>query len=249
MAARSAEPPTGAPTVRHDGAAARPPAPLPPGCHPADVWRREHTVRKSHWLCRTCDIAVPRDEPECSTCHCSNFSQSDLRAEDAARLAHRLRACPALRSLDVSHNGIGASGVASLAAALPMLASLTRLDLSATCASDDGAIALVDALAAHATCPHLHELSLIGCAVKDRGGAAFARLLASGTPPLTHLGLGYNQIRADAARALAHAAVRAPRLVRFNGLPIATLREGQLPPVPPLSERDPDSPEHGEAVP
>ena len=168
--AAAAPPPRQLKAPSADGAAAAPRPHQSLRTLPADSWRREHTVRKTHWLCRSCDVAVPREVPACATCHSCDFSQSDLRSDDASLLAARLRACGELRSLNVSHNGLGATGVAVLASALPALPSLTLLDLSATCASDDGAIALVDALNADGTCPRLQDLNLIGCSVKAAAG-------------------------------------------------------------------------------
>ena len=55
-----------------------------------DVWRRDAALRKSHWLCRSCDVAIARETAACATCGAADFSSSELRAEDATRLAARL---------------------------------------------------------------------------------------------------------------------------------------------------------------
>ena len=205
-----------------------------------DVWRRDAALRKSHWLCRSCDLAIARETAACATCGAADFSSSELRAEDATRLAARLAPLGVrLRTLDVSHNPMGSAGVIAIVSALDALTALTQLDLAATCAADEGAVALAEALHERGCCPQLRVLSLLGCAVKARGGAAFARWLSHSSPSaLVDLGLGWNAIRGDAARELAAAALACPHLEQFCGLPIALLRNGVLPPVPPLSERD-----------
>lgn len=186
-------------------------------------------------------MAIPRETVACDVCRTADFSASDLRAEGATSLSARLRQDGAsLRRLDVGHNAIGASGVRALASALSALPQLTHLALDATVCGDAGACALVDALHGDSHCPRLRELGLMGASIKNRGADALARLLGSSSSPphLTTLGLGWNAIHGDAARALAAAAVGAQQLERFCALPIGTLRRGQLPPVPPLSERD-----------
>ena len=209
-----------------------------------EEWRRDHTLRKSHWLCRTCNVAIERTIAACETCKAADISSSELRAEDMLPLVAALRASgSSLKSLDVSHNPIGSAGVAALSSVLSSLPALTHLNLAATCASDAGAVALADALtpgeSCHKGCPTLRDLSLMGCSIKDRGGSAFASLLThDNAPPLVALSLGWNNIRGDAARGLAAAALASPHLESFCGLPIGLLRAGKLPPVPPLSERD-----------
>ena len=221
-------------TMHHpDAPMHRPDAPT------GDQWRRDPILRESHWLCRACNVAISRDAT-CSACHSCDLSSSELSTADAALLATRLRHCgAALRSLDVSHNPLGAPGVALIAAALAHLPALTALNLAATCASDEGTIAIADALARPTSCSHLRVLSLMGASVKSAGGQALSRMVHNeASPKLEDLGLGWNQIRGEAARELAAAAVASPRLDRFCGLPIGALRNGLLPPVPPLTERD-----------
>lgn len=205
-------------------------------------WRRNAALRKTHWLCHQCDRVSSREMVACPTCHATDLSSSSLSAADAALLASRLERCPLLRDIDVSHNPLGPKGVEAIARTLVALPSLTRLQLSGTGASDAGAVAVAEALsAAHENAggrwPPLRELGLMGCSIKAQGAASFTALLRSGMPFLD-LGLGWNKIDGDAAKALAHAAVSARQVERFCGLPIGDLRRGQLPPVPPLSERD-----------
>ena len=214
-------------------------APPDPNAPRGNEWRHSAALRKSHWLCRACNMAISRAIPACATCLSADFSSSELKADDAPLLATRLRSSGVpLCALDVSHNPLGAAGVAALAVALGELPALTALNLAGTCASDGGSTSLADALLSSGTCPRLEELTLMGCSIKAKGGAALARLLAAGTPPLRTLGLGWNQIRGESAQELGLAAVASTTLKSFCGIPIGTLRSGCLPPVPPLSERD-----------
>ena len=204
-----------------------------------DEWRRNHLVRKTHWFCATCNLALPREMACCAQCGCADFSSSDLDYDGVQRLATRLPGCAAsLTSLDVSHNPLGSTGVGCLARALRELPHLTRLNVAGTSASDAGVMSLMNALADGA--PPLRDIGLTGCSVKDAGAASVAELLLRpGTLPyLINLGLGWNRIRGSAARELAKAVLLRPHVDNFCGLPIGTLRRGALPPVPPLSERD-----------
>ncbi len=160
--------------------------------------------------------------------------QRGLTRDDAVRIASRLPRLRTLTELDLSHNAIGADGVHAIAGALPSAPSIASLSLSATGSADSGARALADAL--RAGCG-LTSLKLVGCWVKDAGGLALADALDAGAP-LVSLGLGWNSIRGEAARALARAAVAATQLELFCSIPLGTLRAGQLPPPPPLTERD-----------
>ena len=201
-----------------------------------DEWRQNHLVRKTHFLCQSCKRAVPRSNLGCPQCQSADLSSSDLNADAAIGLSARLAAHGStLVSLDLSHNALGARGVSELARALPTMPSLVQLNLSATGAADVGAQALAKAI--EEGCPGLRYLELAGSFVKDAGGAAFASMLRAGVA-LETLNLGWNSIRAHAARELAEAAVKSPLLQRFCGLPLGELRRGQLPPVPPLTERD-----------
>ena len=196
-------------------------------------------MRKSHWLCKTCDVAIPRTTAACRACHAADISNSDMRAEDVPLLVTRLRQSGAkdyLRILDCGSNPLGAPGVVALAGVLDALPHLTCLRLAATCAADTGACAIADALRVQGHCPRLGELDLMGAAVKAEGGRACAALLQARA--LRHLGLGWNKIRGEAARELGAAAMAAAHLESFCGLPLGKLRRGELPPVPPLSERD-----------
>ena len=112
-----------------------------------DVWRRDAAVRKSHWLCQPCNVALPRTTAACAVCNAADFSSSNLTPHDVDELADQLRLCAIpLQTLNMSHNPLGAAGVRALVPTLAALPSLTRLDLSATCAADGGAIAVADSL-------------------------------------------------------------------------------------------------------
>lgn len=237
-----APPPT--PTRRYDPAAVS-----AMGMREGQAWRRDHELRKTHWLCKPCDSAFPRETAFCCPrCGGADHSSSGLDDDGAkpffARLTGRNVAL-SLVALDVSHNPLGASGAATLATAIRSLPYLTSLDCSGTSASDAGAAAIAQSLrpdAGDGTPPPLAALAMTGCSIKAPGGAAFTALLQApgALPHLLELGLGWNNIRGDEAAALAQAALsfRGGQLARFCGLPLASLRRGELPPVPPLSERD-----------
>ena len=158
------------------------------------VWRSDYLLRKTHWLCKSCNVALPRETACCERCGGADFSSSGLDGPGTVVLASRLReSSKALTSLDVSHNALGPSGVAAIAAALRAVPRLTSLDLSGSGASDAGAIALSEALrpggpggtgdlgdAAGSASPptQLRTLTLTGCSIKEDGGSALAALSA-----------------------------------------------------------------------
>ena len=151
----------------------------------------------------------------------------------ALALAEALTTAPALRSLNLSSNGVGrgaaafadalrmtncnlaslnlrdnalgAAGVAELAEALRHNSSLTELDLSANpgCGSA-GAVALGAALVRNET---LRSLNLGGCALGDDGAIALAQGLA-GARGLRRLSLFTNAISDSGAAELARGAAR-----------------------------------------
>jgi len=118
-----------------------------------------------------------------------------------AAIAASLHAC-ALRSLDLSANGVGAEAAAAVAHALsasppPPLASLL---LTGCGLGDAGARVLGDALP---RCAALRQLSLGGCGLRDAGAEALARGLRHSA--LRRLELSGNDVGDAGARALAAA--------------------------------------------
>ena len=182
----------------------KPPEPAPAdtgqqGAIDGSLWRIDHDLRRTHWLCEHCNVALPRETAIlCTRCGCASHASSHLDAAAAAQLFSHLseaRAANSLVALDVSHNPLGAVGAAALARLLRSLPFLTSLDCSGTSASDAGAIAICDALRSdHAgrsgnqchgkppmegAAPPLRTLNLMGCSIKSAGAAALARLLSS----------------------------------------------------------------------
>lgn len=206
------------------------------GCLPGREWRTNHVIRQSHWLCRVCELAYQRSTLACGRCHAADHSSSALTAETLRRILELMPGCASLTALDLSHNALGARGVAAVAHALPSARSLVSLNLSATGAANEGAVAIAAALSAPAA-PPVRKLQLVGCFINEEGGEAFAMLLRT-RGSLEELNLGWNAIRGEGARALAEAAVKAPLLASVCGVPLAVLRQGRLPAVPPLTERD-----------
>jgi len=209
--------------------------PAPDETLPGQDWRQSAAVRRTHWLCQPCALAIPRSQISCFRCHKADHSSSALTTDTVERIIERIPSCARLCSLDLSHTPLGAPGVAAVARVLSKANGLRALNLSGTGASDSGAKALAEVLGGTTS---VRSLQLIGAFVKDEGGIAFATLLRSGCS-LEELGLGWNDIRGvDAAKALGEAAADATLLVSFCGVPIGELRAGRLPRVPPLTERD-----------
>jgi hypothetical protein len=100
--------------------------------------------------------------------------QQGLTADGARALARCLEAHPALESLTLSRNSLGAAGAAALC--VPWRA-LRRLDL-ASCGLDAAAAAALADAPALGTLTHL---SLSGNDLGPAGGAALAKLLARAT--------------------------------------------------------------------
>ena len=183
----------------------KPPEPAPAdtgqqGAIDGSLWRIDHDLRRTHWLCEHCNVALPRETAIlCTRCGCASHASSHLDAAAAAQLFSHLseaRAANSLVALDVSHNPLGAVGAAALARLLRSLPFLTSLDCSGTSASDAGAIAICDALRSdHAgrsgnqchgkppmegAAPPLRTLNLMGCSIKSAVlGACSAPLVCS----------------------------------------------------------------------
>mmetsp|Transcript_26373 Transcript_26373/g.74211 ORF Transcript_26373/g.74211 Transcript_26373/m.74211 type:complete len:853 (+) Transcript_26373:181-2739(+) len=112
-----------------------------------------------------------------------------------------LPACNGVTELLLSGNGLTAGASTALAAALPTLSSLQRLDLSANALEDPGARALCKALRGGA-CPALRALLLDGNGIKVAGAQGIALALRI-TSNLTELSLQGNHIGEDGAKAIA----------------------------------------------
>lgn len=104
-----------------------------------------------------------------------NLSANGVGAKGAASLADALRAksC-SLRCLNVRDNLIPSTGAVALAAALRHNVNLTDLDVSANPIGHEGTVALSSALVHNTT---LRILNLGNCAMGDDGAAALAQSL------------------------------------------------------------------------
>jgi len=154
------------------------------------------------------------------------------RLLDADSVVAHIAANPSLTRLDGCGIPLGGEGLARLARAISETRPpLCVLSLSNCQGVNVGTAAIAEAIGS-SQMHQLHTLDLMGNGIGKRGALAIVAALPS-LPKLTHLGLGWNEnIKGAPAHALAQFAIEA-RLDSFCGLPLAALRRGQLPPMPP----------------
>ena len=121
-----------------------------------------------------------------------------IGAEGAAKLARHLRGNSALTSLDLRLNRIGESGAQALCGALAANRALTHLDLHTCDLGDSGCRAVAELLQRNST---LRSLGLENNSIGPAGAAAVAEMLAVNTS-LQHLDIDRNPLD-DGAWAIA----------------------------------------------
>jgi len=138
------------------------------------------------------------------------------RASSRARRAPCLSAqteAAGLRTVDLSHCNIGASGALALAEPFATASCANALEcvwMGSNPLGEEGAAALMAGLTAH-TCERLEELNLAGCGL-GAGGAARVAAAVHRFPALNALGLASNELGDDGAAALAEGLVQCPAL-------------------------------------
>ena len=103
-----------------------------------------------------------------------------------------------LNGLDLSENGVGETGAASLSQALTANSSLTSLDLSSNTIGEAGATFLSQALTANSS---LTSLDLSRTGIGDSGATSLSQALTANSS-LTSLNLSYNSIGKTGAASL-----------------------------------------------
>ena len=131
---------------------------------------------------------------------------------DFVPLSKALSVNSSLTNLDLSTNGIGDSGAASLSQALAVNSSLTNLDLSANSIGDSGAASLSQALAVNSS---LTNLNLMDNGIGPSGAASLSQALAVNSS-LTNLSLTFNGISDSEVAPLSQALAVNSSLTNLN---------------------------------
>ena len=213
-------------------AAAAPPLPLPHGATPADAGTgaaADAEVSSSSMVSSAC---LDRAPPALTLEELDLTSNGIGGGEGAAAVALLLARAPALRRLDLGHNGLEGTGCVALADAVAALPALQSVGLAANDIDDDAVCGL--ALALRRRGSPVRELDLEANLASDAamqellrfcaasvslitlrtganavgpagGGAAAAHLLAHPDGPLASLGLSNNPLGKAAGAALAAA--------------------------------------------
>ena len=219
-------------TAAAAAAAAAPPLPLPHGATPADASTgaaADAEVSSSSMVSSAC---LDRAPPALTLEELDLTSNGIGGGEGAAAVALLLARAPALRRLDLGHNGLEGTGCVALADAVAALPALQSVGLAANDIDDDAVCGL--ALALRRRGSPVRELDLEANLASDAamqellrfcaasvslitlrtganavgpagGGAAAAHLLAHPDGPLASLGLSNNPLGKAAGAALAAA--------------------------------------------
>ena len=102
----------------------------------------------------------------------------------------------------LAHNNLSSAGIVELARGLAATTSLLELDLTYVPVDDEGAAALADAVAEHAS---LRVLKLYKCQIGDDGVRELMATLGDSNRTVTTLDLGANRFGSDAVASIAHA--------------------------------------------
>ncbi|MES2122656.1 MAG: hypothetical protein V4492_07775 [Chlamydiota bacterium] len=141
-----------------------------------------------------------------------NLSHNQLGASDVAFLTEELRQSTTLTSLDVSYNWLGADSAAPFAAALTQNSSLRILDLSYNGCVDSDAFSMAQALKVNSS---LSILNLMGNQLSAHGAASIGEALRVNSS-LTTLNLSINHLGTDGVAALREPLSVNPSLISLN---------------------------------